>query len=282
MFRRKLMHPMPAWRHVLVTGGAQGLGRAIARQCVEVGMEVTLLDCDADTLTATVASLQAVGGCARGIVSDVGDDASVRRAFREIGESSIPPDALLCCAAVGDGRWKRTLATEYLSHVLNINLLGIARCVEHALPLLRASSTGTIVLIGSLLDARGYAGTASYSVSKAALRAMADSIRVLLRPDGIRVVLVRPGFLRTAMATGNSIAMPGMLSAEDAAARILRGVARGREVLSFPWAMALLSSIGRMLPRRMYEAAVRKAMRLDGDGDLLKRGTKHTEAREHE
>ena len=282
MSRRKLVHSMPAWRHVLVTGGAQGLGRAIARQCVEARMEVTLIDCDADTLATTVASLQAAGGCAHGIVCDVGDDASVRRAFGDIGESSIPLDALLCCAAVGDGRWKRTLATEYLSHVLNVNLLGIARCVEHALPSLRTSSTGTIVLIGSLLDARGYAGTASYSVSKAALRAMADSIRVLLRPAGIRVVLVRPGFLRTAMATGNSIAMPGMLSAEDAAARILRGVARGREVLSFPWAMALLSSIGRMLPRRCYEAAVRSAMRLDGDGDLLSRGATHVEVREHE
>ncbi|MCZ7558100.1 MAG: SDR family NAD(P)-dependent oxidoreductase [Bacteroidia bacterium] len=264
-----MTQPMPAWRHVLITGAAQGLGRALSELCARAGMTVSMLDVNAEVLAAASDALRNAGGRIQPVVCDVRDGESVRSAFEAVQISAPAPDALICCAAIGDSEWKRSFSAEVLEAVLNVNVLGIARCMEHCLPLMHAGGGGDVVLISSLLDARGYPGTASYSTAKAALRAMADSARVLLRSSGIRVVLVRPGFMRTAMTEKNAISMPGMLTPEQAAERILRGVAKAKAVISFPRWLAILAELARLLPRTLYEHIVRMGMVKDGEAEDL-------------
>lgn len=260
---------MPAWKHVLITGAAQGLGRALSLRCAAAGIRVTMLDVNESALKSTASEANGYGKLMHTIVCDVRRNDLVRAAFKRAREADGPVDAVICCAAIGDSEWKQQFRAERLRNVLDVNLLGIANCIEHCLSDMHALGGGSLLLVSSLLDVRGYAGTASYSVSKAALRALADSARVLLRSSGIKVVLVRPGFMRTGMTAQNAISMPGMLSAEEAATRILRGAARGKSVISFPGWLALLAEAGRLIPRPLFDRLVRYGMIKDGEADDL-------------
>ncbi|MBE0644346.1 MAG: SDR family NAD(P)-dependent oxidoreductase [Bacteroidetes bacterium] len=262
------MKSMPRWKHVVVTGAAQGLGRALTEICADAGITVSMIDHNEPLLTEARETLTARGSVAP-YCCDVSDNTQLGDVFQRIRETDGVPDAVICCAAIGDSAWKQRFEAAVLERVLRVNLLGIANCLEHCLPGMCAEGGGTFVMVSSLLDARGYPGTASYSVSKAALRAMADSARILLRASGIRVVLVRPGFMRTALTTQNTIRMPGMLSADDAARRILRDIARGKEVIAFPRWLAVFAEAARLFPRPLYERMTRAAMIRDGEAEDL-------------
>jgi len=230
-------------------------------------MKISMVDCNEAQLEETCTAIRDSGGEVRNYSCDVGNNSEVQKTFGLIRTFYGAFDAVICCAAVGDSSWKKQFKASSLQHVLNVNVLGIANCLEFCLPEMHNHGSGTVVLIGSLLDVRGYAGTASYSVSKAALRAVVDSARVLLRSSGINVVYVRPGFMRTAMTAQNSMHMPGMLTAEAAAYRILRGITRGKAVISFPRWLAAVADIARLLPRHIYERLVRRAMKMDGEAE---------------
>jgi NAD(P)-dependent dehydrogenase (short-subunit alcohol dehydrogenase family) len=260
---------MPAWKHVLITGAAQGLGRALSMQCAAAGIRVTMMDVNQDELVSAAAQFNGYGSLIYPIVCDVRRNDLVRTAFARARKEGGPVDAVICCAAIGDSEWKRQFRAERLRNVLDVNLLGVANCIEHCLPDMHAHGGGSLLLVSSLLDARGYAGTASYSVSKAALRALADSARVLLRSSGISVILVRPGFMRTGMTAQNAISMPGMMSAQSAAQRILHGAARGKSVISFPGWLAFLAEAGRLIPRPLFDRLVRYGMIKDGEAEDL-------------
>jgi NAD(P)-dependent dehydrogenase (short-subunit alcohol dehydrogenase family) len=264
-----ILKKKPPWRHVAVTGAAQGLGRALSDICAGAGISVSMIDNNVALLEDAQAVLHDAGGDVTAYPCDLRDGAAVRETMRRLCALRGTPDVLICCAAVGDSEWKRSFSAERLQGVLDVNVMGIAHCMEHALPAMHSSGGGALVLVSSLLDARGYAGTAAYSVSKAALRSMADSARVLLRSSGIRIVLVRPGFMRTAMTAANNIRMPGMVDAEDAAQRILDGVARGRTVITFPRWLAFLAELARLFPRPLFDAIARMGMRQDGEGEDL-------------
>jgi len=99
---------------------------------------------------------------------------------------------------------------------------------------------------------RGLPTSGAYAASKAALATFLETLRLDLRPLGIRVVDVRPGFVDTAMARANRFAMPFMIEAGDAARRMLEGIDQGRAVVSFPWPTALAMGTLESLPDGLY------------------------------
>jgi NAD(P)-dependent dehydrogenase (short-subunit alcohol dehydrogenase family) len=166
-----------------VTGGASGLGKAIADELDAQGARVYCLDLDAGSVTAPH----------KGIRCDIGDDASVRAAIEAVVADAGQLDVLIANAGIGsqgdveandDAEWMR---------VLNVNVIGSARTIRHAMPHLRASSAPAVVLTSSIAASTGLPQRVLYSASKGAISAMTLAIATDCLPLGIRVNAVAPG-----------------------------------------------------------------------------------------
>ncbi|MGO4592181.1 SDR family NAD(P)-dependent oxidoreductase [Leifsonia sp. 2TAF2] len=166
-----------------VTGGASGLGRAIADELASHGARVFALDLNPDAVEAPHT----------GVLCDIGDDASVRDAIgRVVGEAGRL-DIVIANAGIGaqgdieandDDEWMR---------VLNVNVIGSARTVRHALPHLRKSPSPAVVLTSSIVAWAGLPQRVLYAASKGAISAMTLAIAADCLPLGIRVNAVAPG-----------------------------------------------------------------------------------------
>jgi NAD(P)-dependent dehydrogenase (short-subunit alcohol dehydrogenase family) len=170
-----------------VTGGASGIGAAVARELAAQGAQVAVLDLDPGA--AEDADL-ALG-------TDVADDASVRAAIEHILSELGRLDVLVNNAGIGaqgtvedndDAEWMR---------VLDINLLGMVRTTRAALPALRRSPAAAIVNTGSIAATAGLPQRALYSASKGAVVALTRAMAADHLVDGIRVNCVNPGTANT-------------------------------------------------------------------------------------
>jgi short-subunit dehydrogenase len=146
---------------------------------------------------------------------------------------------------------------EEISWQVRTNLEGAAATINSALPGLRARKTGHIAIIGSLAALQPLADAPGYSASKAGIMAYGEALREFLIPDNITVSLVYPGHIETAQVTRHVGALPGLLSAEKAAAIIKRSLDRKKSFIAFPRHMLWLIRAGRLLPWRLRALAGR-------------------------
>jgi NAD(P)-dependent dehydrogenase (short-subunit alcohol dehydrogenase family) len=167
----------------LVTGGASGIGAATASLLAERGARVAVLDRD-------------VSHPSRGtlaFVADVTDDASVREAVERAAAELGGIDVLLNVAGIGAGGDVAANDDDEWRHVLDVNVVGIARVTRAALPFLRRSSRAAIVNVSSALAVVGVPNRALYSASKGAVLALSLAMAADHAREGIRVNAVVPG-----------------------------------------------------------------------------------------
>src|SRR5690606_29800126 len=128
---------------------------------------------------------------------------------------------------------------EVGAQLVQTNLQGVINLIAPLAPLLAARRRGQIVLIGSISGDLGLPQSPIYCATKAAVRVYGEALRRLLRPHGVRVMTVLPGFVDTPMSRTLSTALPFCWSAEAAAERIIRDAARGAPLSVFPWQLRL-------------------------------------------
>lgn len=170
--------------NVLVTGGASGIGLAVADALADRGAHVSVLDRDISGV---------VGGRHLAVEADVTDDAAIRQAVETAVAELGGLDVLVNNAGIGaiggiadneDDEWKR---------VLDVNVLGLVRVTRAALPALRRSSHAAIVNTCSIAATAGLPARAVYSASKGAVLSLTLAMAAELLPEGIRVNAVNPG-----------------------------------------------------------------------------------------
>ena len=139
---------------------------------------------------------------------------------------------------------------------LDVNLGGMANCLGALIPRLKARRAGMIVGISSVAGYRGLPGAEAYGATKAAQINLLESLRASLRPDGIDVLTVCPGFVETEMTEDNAFPMPFMIKAPQAARAIADGMAMQSARIVFPWQMALLMKAAKLVPDRLWAIAL--------------------------
>jgi short-subunit dehydrogenase len=132
---------------------------------------------------------------------------------------------------------------------------------------MQRARAGTLVGIASVAGFRGLAGSGAYSASKAAAITYLESLRLEMRPFGVAVVTICPGYIATPMTARNPYRMPFMLKPDDAAARIARAIAARRRFTVLPRPMALAARGMRLLPRPLYDRLFVRAGRKPRVGD---------------
>jgi NAD(P)-dependent dehydrogenase (short-subunit alcohol dehydrogenase family) len=187
-----------AGKTAFVTGGASGIGFALGRIFTEAGMNVMLADIETDALAAAVKSLHDFGPNVRGIACDVTDPASVEHAAKASYQAFGNVHVLCNNAGVAGGSGIDNISLDNWRWVLDVNLMGVVHGIHTFLPHIRAHGEGGhIVNTASMAGMNSGLGFSPYSASKFAVVNMSEGLAMQVKPLGIGVTVLCPGYVRT-------------------------------------------------------------------------------------
>jgi short-subunit dehydrogenase len=236
-------------RHIVITGASSGLGRALALEYAAPGVMLGLIGRDEARLAEVAARARANGATVEVARLDTRDQEALRL-FLVAFDDANPIDLLLASAGV-------TMVTPSPGEVediskaqelFDINLNGTMNTIGPIAPRMRARRSGQIALFSSLAAFAPPPDSPSYAASKAALLAFGLATRALYLVDDVNVSVVCPGFVDTPMTGSFASVKPFLISAEDAARRIRRGLEHTRPVIAFPFLLYLGARFQQFLP----------------------------------
>lgn len=216
---------------ILITGATAGLGAALARAYAAPGRTLLLQGRDRARMEAVAGECRARGAAVATKLLDVTDTDALMAWL-----AALEPDLVIVNAGIsGSARdsWSE------IERILDVNIKAALATVHGVLPGMLARGRGQIALVSSLAAWYGIPATPAYSASKAALKSYGEALRPWLAPLGIRVSVVLAGFVRSDMSARFRGPKVFMLEAEDAAQRIVKGLARDRARITFPLPLAL-------------------------------------------
>lgn len=242
---------MSVYNAALITGASSGIGRALAVALAGPGVSLHLCGRDTVRLEAVAAECRARGASVAAAPRDVADAAAMAAWIGAAGRL----DLVVANAGIsaGTGRGEAESPAQARA-IFAVNLDGVLNTVLPALERMRGQAPGpdgrrgTIAVVASVAAFVPAPGAPSYCASKAAADAWTVGTAHGAAADGIVLASVCPGYVRTAMTAANGFPMPGLMDAERAAGIILRGLARGRRRIVFPWWMGLAARLAGLLP----------------------------------
>jgi NAD(P)-dependent dehydrogenase (short-subunit alcohol dehydrogenase family) len=189
----------------LVTGGSQGIGRAVADLLAAEGASVAICGLETDRVHETVNAIRDTGGDALAVDADVTDRRSIERAVTATVDRYGRLDTLI--AAAGVQRYGTVLDTDEATwdQVFAVNVKGVFLSAQAALPHLRRSGQGSIVVISSVQGHEAQSGVAAYAASKGALDALVRAMAIDEAPTGVRVNAVCPASVDTPMLRSSAM-----------------------------------------------------------------------------
>ncbi|UCH50313.1 MAG: SDR family NAD(P)-dependent oxidoreductase [Betaproteobacteria bacterium] len=240
------------WRgkRVWVIGASSGIGHAFAEALLERGARVALSARGADALEALARKFPPEQSMVLPV--DVTDSSDIDESYSRLRDlwSGIDLLVLLAGTHLPVRAWELNAGTA--EHLFMINVFGVMRTLELVVPDLVARGDGGIAVVSSVAGYRGLPTSLVYGASKAALINFAETLYLDLRPKGVNVYLVNPGFVKTPLTDRNEFEMPALISPQEAAEQMLRGLSRGQFEIDFPKRFTRLMKLLRLLPYRLF------------------------------
>lgn len=255
--------PIRDWRgqRVWLVGASSGIGAALAGALFARGARVALSARRAQALDALVRD----DARERALVvpMDVTDAPGVAAAHRQVLEQWGGIDLTIWVAGTYAPMRAGQFRLEDALRIVRTNVDGVLNGLAALLPVMRGERRGGLAIVSSVAGYRGLPNSLVYGPTKAALNNLTESLYLDLHPLGVGVYLINPGFVQTPLTALNDFRMPAMITAEDAAQRILSGFARGDFEIHFPGRFTRTLKALQLLPYRLYFALVRRLTRSD-------------------
>ena len=230
------VHNEAKGRRILITGATGAIGSALAGLYAAEGATLFLHGRNVDLLESLAASCRTAGAEVFAHACDVRDRAALRLWVQTVCASGVPDVAVLATGMntnVGPAGEPEPWAEA--EALIDVNVKGTMAVIDALLPDMLALGAGQIAIFSSLAGYFGLPLTPSYSASKAALKAYGEALRGWLGPRGIRVNVVMPGYVRSAMCDHMPGPKPFLWTPDRAARFIRRGLERDRARISFPF-----------------------------------------------
>ena len=245
---------------VVITGASSGIGEALAVYYAERGATLGLVARRSETLDALNRRLGGRHAC---YALDVSEAPALHAAAADFLGRFGAPDIVIANAGVSAGtlsEFEEDLAV--FRRVMDINVFGMAATFAPFIPAMKATGGEKwLVGIASVAGIRGLPGAEAYSASKAAAISYLESLRLEMRPAGIKVVTIAPGYIATPMTAVNPYQMPFLLPVDEAAKRFAATIERGTSYAVIPWQMGIVAKLLRALPNWLYDRLFTNAPR---------------------
>jgi NADP-dependent 3-hydroxy acid dehydrogenase YdfG len=248
---------------VLITGAGSGIGRQFARVLASEGAAIAALDRDATALQALAEELRERRVATA--VADVTDAPALQVAVRQLETALGPTDLLIASAGVGYETSALGWNLDDVTRLLAVNLLGVVNSIDAVLPGMRERRRGHLAALSSLASYRGLPGMAAYCASKAGVNAFLEALRVELKPLGIAVTTICPGWIQTPLTDKLELSRIRKMPVEAAVNRMVASLRARRPFVAFPrsgaWLLRLMSLLPCGLGDRMVRSYVARQIR---------------------
>jgi len=243
----------------IITGGASGIGRAVARDLSRRGASVVIADIDTIGAEKVIEEIKEKIGPARFIKTDVAKRDQVHALVDETVKTSGWLDYMFNIAGIGMGGEFQDMTPEMWNHVVEVDLLGVLYGCEAAYPVMIEQRSGHIVNMASITGLYGYPVASAYSMTKFAVVGLSQSLRSEGYGYGVKVSVICPGIVDTPLfQTGTMVGLTNeemlatvplkFISPERAAEIIVKGVQRNKSFVVFPFYARLAWWIYRINP----------------------------------
>lgn len=236
---------------MFITGASSGIGAALARHYAGRGAVLGLAARSGEALAALSAELPTT--CYL-YPLDVADAPALAAAGAGFIHSAGLPDIVIANAGISMGTL--TEETEDLpafARVMQTNVIGMVHTFHPFIAEMKRARRGRLAGIASVAGIRGMPGASAYCASKSATITYLESLRIELYGSGVGVSTIAPGYIATPMTAVNKYPMPFMLSAAEAARRIVRDIDRGVSYSVIPWQMGIVAKLLRLLPNALFD-----------------------------
>lgn len=234
---------------ILITGASSGIGEALAVHYAAPGVFLALSGRNEERLLSVAALCRGKGADVAVAVLDVTDRGAMEDWVVET-DSARPLDLVIANAGIsgGTGGVMNGEPISQARDIFDVNLTGVLNTLGPVLPRMAARHAGQIALISSLAGFRGFPGAPAYSASKGAVRFYGEALRGAMRPSGIKINVVCPGFVKSRMTDANDFHMPFLMDTPKAANIIARGLEKDKGRIVFPLPLHLGAWFVSILP----------------------------------
>jgi short-subunit dehydrogenase len=244
------------WKTVWVTGASSGIGLELVKLLNPKAGRVAISARSAEKLEELAVGLD----CVQAFPLDVTDAEAVAGCV-----GTIEADGGIDLAVLNAGVWQlmdaADLDLEAVRTAMDVNYMGVVNAIDALLPGMLERGHGHIAIVASVAGYRGLPKAVAYGPTKAALINLAETLRSELAPRGITISLVCPGFVDTPMTRDNPFPMPAMISAREAAQRLLYGLEHGDYEIIFPRRFVYATKFLRLVPNAVFFWIVRTFIR---------------------
>ena len=239
---------------VFITGASSGIGQALALRFHRAGYRLALA-ARRTSEVKTWATAQGISADSYEIYSaDVAVADSIVAAGRDCVQRQGVPDVVIANAGISVGMDTAVRGDlDIMARTFATNNLGMAATFHPFVDAMVQRGGGTLVGIASVAGIRGLPGHGAYCASKAAVISYCESLRGEMRPHGVRVVTLSPGYIDTPLTRQNRYSMPFLMQPEDFAERAFRAIATGVSYRVIPWQMGVVAKILRLLPNPVFD-----------------------------
>lgn len=236
---------------VFITGATSGIGLQLTKDYAQAGWQVIACGRNKDKLK----ELQDTHHTVTGLAFDVTDLDAAKAALKDL---STEPQLWILnagdCEYIDDG----VIDAALVKRVFDINVIGLVNTIEACQP--RFSQGHRVAIVGSIASEMALPRAEAYGASKAAVSYLARTLQVDLRPKGVEVSVIYPGFVATPLTDKNTFPMPMMVSVEQASQAIRLGLSKGRPHIYFPAKFTSILRLIGLLPYRWQNTIAAKLM----------------------
>ena len=239
---------------IVITGASSGLGEALALHYATHEHQLVLIARREDRLNDVASRCRNKGAEVETIIADVNDFERTR----EIGKilTDKPIDRIMLNAGVSVGHGGGVTPFEDFERLFKTNFLSVHALLEPIIPKLMEQKSGEIIFISSLASLFTMPTSIAYSSSKRALNAYAEGLHYQLKPHGITVMTILPGFIESEMTQKNHFKMPFFMSTEEGIKRITQAIERKKIRYPFPFRFYLMIRIVLLFPQSLRDKIV--------------------------
>ena len=238
-------------QNIFITGAGSGLGRQLALTFAAEGAAILGIDLKPDLLEALGKDLASARYA--WAVADVTDLDALRRAVKDLEQRVGPIDMLIANAGIGRDTSALNFHAEDVEAQVRVNLIGVANSIDAVLPGMLVRGRGHIVAMSSLAAYRGLPKMAGYCATKAGVNGLLEGLRIELRPRGIDVSIICPGWIRTPLTADIKVPQPFMMDVDYAARRIVEAIRKKKRFFAFPGPSVRRMRLLRWLPARVSD-----------------------------